>query len=449
SPANGILMQNWRAWSENNQFGGSRTFEGREVGTILAFQGRREAWAHELNRLGLPTDVSDYLEPATTDPEQAAAGQYFYDTAQETVRWYDGSTWQNAIAIESVQTGTLGKSYARTKIQNLLIASAYDVSKDGLAILVEGASLYDSHIDGLRGNVANDGGSLIYWNDNFAVNTVIQNIGCEKAIEPGGAVAFAFRTGPNFLTATAAPELVNINWSGGYAQPVDPDAGVLFSGQYLDRFLTTTAGAPEVLFKAGQIHANTSVEVLLKSNSNLVVGKALVSRKSTGTSLRIDDALARKATPGPWDIDGVTASFPITEMDGPRWIAPANGSITAITLISDTATTAGTCTSAVRHNTGAAGATGASVGMSAVLNSANPTRVTKRQNTGIDAFQAGDEIYAIVTSNSGFAPANAKVRAIIEVQLDSDVSWMDSGGDLSVVTNDNETLRIMTSVWKT
>ena len=364
------------------------------------------------------------------------------------MRWYDGSAWQSILQIESVQTGTLGKSFARTKIQNLLIASANDVSQDGLAIFIEGASLYDSHIDGLRGNVANDGGSLIYWNDNFAVNTVIQNIGCEKAIEPTGAVAYAFRTGPNFLTATEAPDLININWSGGYAEPIDPDAGVLFSGQYLDKFLTTTPGTPEVLFKAGQVHANTVVEVVVKANSNLVVGRALVSRKSTGTSLRIDDTLARAATPGPWVTGGVGASLPITEMTGERWIAPANGWITAITLISDTATTGGTCTAAVRHNTGVAGATGASVGMSAVLNSSNPTRVTKRQNSGLDGFQAGDEIYAIVTSNSSFAPGNANVRAIIEVQLDGDVGWQDVSGDLAVTTNDAETLRIMTKVWK-
>ena len=135
-------------------------------------------------------------------------------------------------------------------------------------------------------------------------------------------------------------------------------------------------------------------------------------------------------------------------MTGERWIAPANGWITAITLISDTATTGGTCTAAVRHNTGVAGATGASVGMSAVLNSSNPARVTKRQNSGLDGFQAGDEIYAIVTSNSSFAPGNANVRAIIEVQLDGDVGWQDVSGDLAVTTTDAETLRIMTKVWK-
>lgn len=448
SPCFGVLLQNWRTWSENNRFGGSRTLEGRRIGHILGFQGRKEAWAFEMNGVGQPTSAEDYLGEFSSDPVGTSFGQYYFNTGTEWVRRYNGTVWSDAIPAIGANVQVAGKSFARTKIHNLLAASTNDTTKDGLVVHVDGASLYDSQIDGVRGNVENDGGSLIYWNDNYALNTVIQNVGCEKANMPANARSYAFRAGPNFFTSTEPPELSNISWSGGEAEPVDPDAGVVFSGQYHDKFITTTAGAPAPVLTAGQLHGNTTVELVVKSNSNDVMGKVLVGRKNSSAVLRIEDGFARKATCGPWSKSSITASNPIEDMDGDRWIAPAFGSITAITLISDTPRTGGTCTAAVRHNTGLAGSGGVSIGLSAVLDDTNTSRSTTRQLPGVDGFSPGDEIYAVVTSNSSWAPGTANVRAIIEVQLDGDVVWRDDNGDLTATTATNETLRVMTRVWK-
>ena len=444
----GILLQNWRSWSENNQFGGARTLEGRRLGRILGFQGRREAWAYELTVQGAATSADDYQGELSTAPASATDGDYYFDTTTQSVNRYAAGGWVSLLSIEDVQTDVTGKSFARTKVRNVLAASANDFSQDGIIVHVDGASLYDSEINGVRGNVTNDGGSLIYWNANYALNTVIRNVGVEKANEAANATSYLFRAGPGFAVATEPPELVNVNWAGGHAEVVDPAAGVVFSGQVRDSFINTTPSVPETVLHAGQFWLNTTVEVVVKSNSNLVLGRALVASKNSGTSLRIEDTLANRVTAGPWSADGITASTGITEMDGPRWIAPANGWVTAITLISDTARTAGTCTAAVRHNTGVAGATGASIGLSAVLDSTNTLRDTNRQNSGVDGFSIGDEIYAIITSNSAWAPGTANVRAIIEVQLDGDVSWQDSSGDLTLTTDTSEVLRVMTKVWK-
>ncbi|MFK7875491.1 MAG: hypothetical protein AB8B71_06890 [Paracoccaceae bacterium] len=449
SPCYGILLENWRSWSENNHFGGARTLEGRQIGHILGFYGRKEAWAKELNLRLLDTDPNNYAGELTGDPANPSDGDYYFNIPAHSVRRYDGTGWFNVIEIDGVQSGVSGKSFARTKIRNIMIASAYDFEKEGKVIQVEGASLYDSEIDGIRGNVINDGGSLLYWNSNFAMNTTIRNIGCEKANVEENAVAYVFRAGPNFYTATEAPDLDNINWAGGYAEPVDPNAGVVFSGQYRDKFIETTADTPATIYKAAQLHNNTTVEMVVKTNSNLVMGRALVGRKNSSSSLRIEDMLAQRTTAGPWTMGPIAPSTGITELEGERWIAPGNGWITAITLISDTPRTAGACTAAVRHNAGLAGSTGASVGLSASLNSSNGSRTVRRQSAGLDGFKAGDEIYAIVTANSTWAPETATVRVIIEVQIDGDVSWQDVSGDLTVTTATNEALRVLTKVWRT
>ncbi len=445
----GLLLENWRAWTENNQIGGARTLEGRGVGHLFGFKGRKEAWAHELTLQGIDTHADDYLGEFLDDPSNPAANNYYYNTSTQTVRWYDGFVWVTGLEIDGVNAGVGGKSFARTKVNNILIASPYDISQDGLVMHIDGASLYDSEVDGIRGNVENNNGSLIYWNGNFALNTVVRNVVCEKANIETNPPSYAFRIGPSFLLATEPPELFNISWTGGYGEPVDPDAGLLYQGQYRKTFVEAVANTPAIVLKGGQLHANTTCEIVLKSNSNLVMGRALVGRKFASGSLRIEDALAQKATAGPWEKSGVGAAYPITDMDGSRWIAPSHGWITAITLISDAPSTAGTCTAAVRHNTGLAGNNGASVGLSAVLNTANTSRVVKRQAAGIDGFAPGDEIYAVVTSNSSWAPENTNVRALIEVQLDGDLSWQDNGGDLMVTSRSDETLRILTKVWKT
>lgn len=449
SPGFGLLLQNWRAWTENNQIGGDRTFEGRGVGRLLGFQGRKEAWAYELTLMDLPTHGDDYKEELSDDPVSGTEGDYYYNTQSKIIRRFDGAAWVNALAIDDVNTGVGGKSFARTKINNILIASPFDIAEDGLVAHIDGASLYDSEINGIRGNVENNGGSLIYWNGNFALNTIVRNVVCEKANIETNPVSYAFRIGPSFLLATEPPELFNISWTGGYGEPVDPDAGLLYQGQYRKTFVEATPDVPEIVMKSGQLHANTTFEVVLKSNSNLVMGRALVGRKFASGSLRIEDAFAQKATAGPWEKSGVGTSFPITDMDGLRWIAPGYGWITAITLITDAPRADGTCTAAVRHNTGLAGANGASVGLSAVLNTGDASRVVKRQAAGIDGFAPGDEIYAVVTSNSSWAPENVNARALIEVQLDGDLSWQDDNGDLIVTSRATETLRILTKVWKT
>ncbi|THH35431.1 hypothetical protein E4Z66_16610 [Aliishimia ponticola] len=442
----GILLQNWRTWSENNGFGGARTLEGRKLGHILGFQGRLQAWAAALTEQGAPADADNYLGALSDDPA-GQFGAFYYNTSVKKLRHNDGTAWLDQLVIDDVDASVSGKSFARTKIANLLSAGAFDEAKDGLAIHVDGASLYDSEIDGLRGNVGNDGGSLIWWNDNYARGTVIRNVGVEKANVGSAAHSVVFRTGPLFLTATAAPYLENISWTGGFAQATDPDAGVAVSTPFSEAFIDTQAGIPATVLSAGQLHGNSMVELALKTDSNLVMGRALVARKNASPAIRIEDCLAQRMTAGPWSRSDTASAMPVTALEGPRWLAPRSGSITGIVVLADQAALAGNCTVAARHNPGSAGSSGTSVGVSAALTTGETRSITRRP-AGETRFAAGDEIYAVVTTDAAWTPENVTLRVAIEVQLDGDVIWGEENGALTIVTQADETLRVVSRVWK-
>lgn len=100
-------------------------------------------------------------------------------------------------------------------------------------------------------------------------------------------------------------------------------------------------------------------------------------------------------------------------MDG-KLIMHRAGSVTAVAVKSNAARDAGTCTVEVTKN-------GVGIGLTAVLDGTNTTFNATAQAKDTDAFVAGDEIGAIITTDGAWkAPTGANsadIRVVIEVEL--------------------------------
>lgn len=119
-----------------------------------------------------------------------------------------------------------------------------------------------------------------------------------------------------------------------------------------------------------------------------------------------------------WYQDNVAASqtnVELTRATG-RWVAPRAGSVTAVSVTSTEARTAGTLTVEVYKNTGLSGAAGSSVGLTAVLDGTNTSRKATTQAKDTDTFAAGDELYACITTGGAWAPTTADIRVALEVE---------------------------------
>lgn len=109
-----------------------------------------------------------------------------------------------------------------------------------------------------------------------------------------------------------------------------------------------------------------------------------------------------------FDIGGVLTST--------RFRAVRAGSITGVIATLSEARTAGTLTVDVFKNTGLAGAAGASIGLTAVIDVTNTSRKATTQAKDTDSFLAGDEIYAVVTTDAGWLPVTSDLRVAIEIE---------------------------------
>lgn len=96
-------------------------------------------------------------------------------------------------------------------------------------------------------------------------------------------------------------------------------------------------------------------------------------------------------------------------MDG-KWIAHRAGSVTGVAVKSNAARAAGTLTVEVTKN-------GVGVGLTAALDGTNTTFKSSTQAKDTDAFAAGDEIGAIITTDAGWLPTTADIRVCIEVEM--------------------------------
>lgn len=154
----------------------------------------------------------------------------------------------------------------------------------------------------------------------------------------------------------------------------------------------------------------------------MVVGSLMALEFDTnGVGIFGSDIIAQggfRQTIDGWFQDNVAASQTAATMTryvaGPTfslnlWVAPRNGSITAIAVKSNTARTAGTLTVEAYIN-------GAASGLTAVLDGTNTTFKATTQGKDADSFSAGNEIDVRITTTSDWAPTTADVRVAIEIE---------------------------------
>ena len=120
-----------------------------------------------------------------------------------------------------------------------------------------------------------------------------------------------------------------------------------------------------------------------------------------------------------WYQDDVIASQTNVELTRAmgRWRATQAGSVTGVVATMTEARTAGTLTVTVFKNTGLAGATGASVGLTAVIDGTNTSRKATTQAKDLDTFVAGDELYLVITTDGSWTPTTSDLRAALEMEI--------------------------------
>jgi hypothetical protein len=91
------------------------------------------------------------------------------------------------------------------------------------------------------------------------------------------------------------------------------------------------------------------------------------------------------------------------------WIAPRPGSVTAVSVKSNAARSAGTLTVEVYKG-------GVATGLTAVLDDDPTTFAATTQAKDTDAFVAGDELDIRITTDASWAPVTADIRACLEVE---------------------------------
>jgi len=504
----GHLAQNWRSWSENMSYGSKGdNAEFRKITHAYGFFGRAEAWAIEaywlrpdlftaatnylgefeteaaaVSAKGSPAAEGDYFyrrqagwgagyrvyrstgwvdamyargevfgwfenSPGTSDPGSATLGNLYYNTVAGEVRVGNGATFETVLTIADVDVSVAGRSFARNKVYDGLLAAPFDSSADGQYMLVQNAALYESEISGLRGVSDNNNNSLIYWNVAFAKDTIIENIGLEKANKPGDPVGYGVRVGPRLKDAASPPRLTNIRYSTTRGYPVDPKAGVVWEGQDYENFVETVAGVPAVVVSAGMMWPNTTYEVVVKSNSNSVVAKALVARKNGSAVLRINDLMATNQNIT-FKNEGIAAGTAIAEMDGARLVVPRGGSVIGITAMTDAPVTAGLVKCSARRGTGDLGTGGGSIGVEAEISSADGFYSSFTQEPEVDTFEGGDNLYCVYETDASLAGPSA-IQATLELRVNGQNEWSDDGlGNLMINTKNDETLRMMMKVYK-
>ncbi|MEO1615062.1 MAG: hypothetical protein AAFV88_04380 [Planctomycetota bacterium] len=299
----GLLLMIWRSWSENNSIGdtGNPIF-GRRCGHIYGMKGREQAWSFILGLQGQNLPGTQYQGELASDPGSPSNNDWYWNTVDNRIRQYQTSAWVNILSIADVDDSVSGNSYARTNIGRTTIGGADDTTSDGLIVHIDGASLYDSTIHQLRGNVDNNGGSLVYLNDNYNLHTVIEDIGCEKGNVSGNPVGYVIRTGPNYETATQTPLCRNVRWTGGFALPTDPSAGILIDGEW--GLVDTDGSNPTIVLYAGTANTNSTVIITVKDHSAAVLSRALVGYRNANLNSPSIEVSENRGSLVTWGSDG-------------------------------------------------------------------------------------------------------------------------------------------------
>lgn len=93
-----------------------------------------------------------------------------------------------------------------------------------------------------------------------------------------------------------------------------------------------------------------------------------------------------------------------------RWIAVRSGSVTGVNVKANAPRSAGTLTIKVFKN-------GAQLGtLTAVLDGTNTTFKATTQAKDVDTFVAGDELELTITTDAGWLPTTADIRAALEIE---------------------------------
>jgi hypothetical protein len=186
-------------------------------------------------------------------------------------------------------------------------------------------------------------------------------------------------------------------------------------------FVIRGAGSPEGAVSApvGELYIQTdggSGEVLWRKTSG--VGSTGWTTYSEFLADLVAPGGFRQSLDG-WYQENVAANqvnVELTRAAG-RFRAARAGSVTAVVVTATEARTVGTLTIKVYKNTGLAGAAGAQLGtITAVLDGTNTSRKATTQAKDTDAFAAGDELYLTVTTDAGWLPVTADVRAALEIE---------------------------------
>lgn len=228
--------------------------------------------------------------------------------------------------------------------------------------------------------------------------------------------------------------LVNENSMTGTTQ-----YGAIIDGVTQSDATTAGIGAYLRAQTAAAAFTQTNTISALVANPNKGAGSTI----TTATGLRIEDITAGttnyavltgtgrhsfgddiEATGGfrqtldGWYQDNVAASQTDVELTRAvgRFRAVRAGSVTGVIVTSTEARTAGTLTVTVFKNTGLAGAAGSTIGLTAVLNGTDTSRKATTQAKDTDAFAAGDELYAVVTTDGSWTPTTADIRVAIEIE---------------------------------
>ena len=120
-----------------------------------------------------------------------------------------------------------------------------------------------------------------------------------------------------------------------------------------------------------------------------------------------------------WYYDNLGTGVAATEMTRAvgRFRPVRAGFLLGVIITSTVARTAGTCTATVwKKSSGLSGAAGATTGLAATLNGTNVGRAATSQDSELDSFIAGDELFVKLESDGSWAPTTADIRVAIEIE---------------------------------
>ena len=158
------------------------------------------------------------------------------------------------------------------------------------------------------------------------------------------------------------------------------------------------------------------IESITQGGTNNYAIQTGTGRHSFGDDIEATGGFAH--TVDGWYQDNVVASqtnVALTRAAG-RWTAVRAGSVLGVGVHASEARTAGTLTVTVYKNTGLADAAGSSIGLTAVLDGTNTSRAATTQAKDTDTFAAGDELYAVVTTDGSWLPVTSDIRVSILVE---------------------------------